>query len=577
MKLISFLMLWGYLFVHQAQAQKTLIPYHKKDKWGYSDASKNILIEPQYEEVEPFMQDSNLLAKQTVSYANVKVIHQWGVIDEQNKWIVPAKYPVPLSWDRRHGVFWAQSWDEGLGSMFYLISAQGKELLKLKGNFNWRGFDDNGIAYAAINDKVGFINREGKILIPFMYDMWSPVTEYCYNEGLFGVGKNGNFGFINAKNQVVIPFIYEHHPEGMACFQNGKTSVIKNGQKIVIDKKGQILEKPVYREQIDNFIEGYTLVIENTKSYPQQSYILLDKQTKKQALPEKFNYISLHEGVLVVMKNDKYGLINAKTLQYIHPISLTESPKSYQVAGESEWFWLLSKDGLWGVVSSGGQTLLPVAYDVIISGASFKKPAIALKNGKYVLVSAQNTILKTFDFLSISENYSTHPQTFYFKNKSDLQGVISNIGEEIIPAQYKRISSFGNLIFALKENKKQNVFDVKGAKFDLELDDYQYVGFSHAGEDHVEVAQNGKLGILDKKANLVIPCQYQAIENKADGIFYVKENNLWGIRNIEKLLIAPQYTEIKGDNIEINKQKFFWVKKGEKMGYVSMGGIEYFE
>jgi WG containing repeat len=562
---------------------QSLIPYNKNGKWGFCDASKKIIITPQYEEVEPFTSDSNLVTKKTITFANVKFQGKWGLIDPQNKWLIPAKYKEPMIWDREHGRFYIQegNYETGKGS-FIMLNQEGKELLKLNGLFNWRGFDKNGIAYASINEKTGFINRDGKVLIPFQYDIWSPVTEYCYSEGLFGIGKNGKFGFVNDKNQVVIPFIFEHNPGGMGCFENGKAIVIKNGQRVLINKKGQVLQKIPYVEENSNFIEGYTLKMESASNH-ELLYILIDNKTQKQALPEKFNSITPEGNQLIVYKNEKYGLINLKTLKYTHPLTLTEKPVFLAMNGNAG-FWQITINGLSGMIDYDGKIVIPIAYKTIYTQTLDNQKVIVNKNNNLLVIDMQNNVLKKLDYKEVKENYGSKPMTFSVTNIQDLQGVINAKGEEIIPCQYKRISNFHQIYFGLQENKKQVLFDSLGKRMQKEeFDDYEYVGFGTLGENFVRVSLNNKIGVLDKKGKFIIPCQYDNIKmDFYTEIFIIQEKDLFGLRNAEKQLITPKYTEFIIDNanrypIQVGNKPYYLVKKGDKMGFVSLDGTEYFE
>lgn len=52
--------------------------------------------------------------------------------------------------------------------------------------------------------KWGFINKEGKNVIPCQYDKVA-----SFREGLVAVVKNGKSGYINTKGKEIVPFIYD--------------------------------------------------------------------------------------------------------------------------------------------------------------------------------------------------------------------------------------------------------------------------------------------------------------------------------------------------------------------------------
>ena len=81
-----------------------------------------------------------------------------------------------------------------------------------------------------INDgKYGFIDRNGQIIVPFLYD-WG----FEFSESLAAVSINEKYGYINRNNEVIIPFEYDF----ASCFVNGFAWVMKNGKKGFINKQG---------------------------------------------------------------------------------------------------------------------------------------------------------------------------------------------------------------------------------------------------------------------------------------------------------------------------------------------------
>ncbi len=91
----------------------------------------------------------------------------------------------------------------------------------------------NGHAVLRKNGKCGFVNTEGKVVIPFEYERVQPFKRmdgYTSKDLLFGVKKGDKWGFLNEQNKMVIPFEYED----VIPFSYGITMAIKN------DKRGLI-------------------------------------------------------------------------------------------------------------------------------------------------------------------------------------------------------------------------------------------------------------------------------------------------------------------------------------------------
>lgn len=91
----------------------------------------------------------------------------------------------------------------------------------------------DGLIEAKQNGKWGFVNRTGKVVVPFQYD-----SAYWFTDGLAAVKQNGKWGFINLKGKLVTPLQYdavEPFFDGLALVkQNGKYGFINTAGDVAI-------------------------------------------------------------------------------------------------------------------------------------------------------------------------------------------------------------------------------------------------------------------------------------------------------------------------------------------------------
>lgn len=91
-----------------------------------------------------------------------------------------------------------------------------------------------GLAAASRNLDWGYVDRLGRVQIPFRY---SSARAFC--EGLAAVSKNNMWGFIDAEGREAIPFRYRL----AADFREGKARVVLHDYSIaLIDRSGDIIE-----------------------------------------------------------------------------------------------------------------------------------------------------------------------------------------------------------------------------------------------------------------------------------------------------------------------------------------------
>lgn len=128
------------------------------------------------------------------------------------------------------------------------------EVTAEKIKFDWTSASPNDSLGVFCSDgKRGYYNSyTGKIVVEAQYR-----RAWVFSEGLAAVQKNGHIGFINRRGEVVIPFIYPYHgnPLSSFVFENGHCIVADTTGKCgVINKKGDWVIQPKY-DNIDAYEE----------------------------------------------------------------------------------------------------------------------------------------------------------------------------------------------------------------------------------------------------------------------------------------------------------------------------------
>jgi hypothetical protein len=148
-----------------------------------------------------------------------------------------------------------------------------------------------GLSLVKKSGKYGFVNKEGKVVVPLIYDESSTMSEgyapirlgevwgyvdsngkvtieptyndaLCYHDGLAAVKKNGKWGFINYEGKLDIPFSFDNargFREGLAAVSNLK------GYWGYVDKEGKLVI-PYQYHFADNFTDGVAKVMKGDKT-----------------------------------------------------------------------------------------------------------------------------------------------------------------------------------------------------------------------------------------------------------------------------------------------------------------------
>ena len=130
--------------------------------------------------------------------------------------------------------------------------------------------ENDSLAVYAIPYKRGYINvNTGQIVIDAESNDYRKA--WVFSEGLAAVMKDGKIGFINANNEVVIPFQFDYTDkcrmwEFGYVFHNGYCAMPNaDGDLGLIDKSGNWVVEPAYDEIWAPHKSGYRVIVKDNK------------------------------------------------------------------------------------------------------------------------------------------------------------------------------------------------------------------------------------------------------------------------------------------------------------------------
>jgi WG containing repeat len=191
---------------------------------------------------------------------------KWGMLDANNKVIIPAVYDMLLHDTTRNLLFALQNWkvsitsskglmlDTTQNSKVGILGFDGKE----KYPFTLSKFGAQKDSGKHINVqglghyKWGVLNSSCKLIVPMQYDLI-----YDFTDSIIAAKKNGKFGIINLKNEILIPFEYDSIYTGGSRAPGGY-QLKKNGISIWTDAKGkQVKSAPEpYESNFQNALQN---------------------------------------------------------------------------------------------------------------------------------------------------------------------------------------------------------------------------------------------------------------------------------------------------------------------------------
>jgi WG repeat protein len=189
-----------------------LVPKRVGEKIGFVDARGSLKIPAEFDDALPF-QDG---------LSAVEIGDKWGFIDTNGRQVIRPQFEEAYYFTEGAGL--AKSKDEDV-----IIDKTGKVISS--------GFEyvigpsiSEGRIPASQNDKDGYLDLQGKVVIPFVYD-----GEHSFSEGLAAVERGDRWGYIDRDGRMMIPFEFDDAQE----FANGLAAAKKGSETGFIDKSGR--------------------------------------------------------------------------------------------------------------------------------------------------------------------------------------------------------------------------------------------------------------------------------------------------------------------------------------------------
>ena len=152
---------------------------------------------------------------------------KYGFVDRDGRTVIPFRYD------------WADAFDEGLAlvrqnDLFGLIDKTGREVLApVYEDIRWRS--SNGVIPACgENGAWRLYDREGNVISPNAFDFI-----FDFSCGLASVRRENKYGYIDSRGEVVIPLIYD---EAYTFSEEGLATAVKNGSTFMIDTEGMVFD-----------------------------------------------------------------------------------------------------------------------------------------------------------------------------------------------------------------------------------------------------------------------------------------------------------------------------------------------
>jgi len=367
-----------------------------------------------------------------------------------------------------------------------------------------------GLAAVRVGEKIGFIDKTGKEVVPPRYDapQWFEYNSSLdFQDGLAGVmvsdGKTEKWGFIDKTGNEVVPLQYEY----VNNFCEGLAAVMIGGKWGFIDKTGKEVVPPQYGSSWENdyyFRDGLAKVTVGD-SYTGK-WGLIDK-TGKEIVPPQYDKIGdFYDGLAKVWIAD----LEAENY-YLHGI------------------------GKWGFIDKTGREVVPVEYDKV---GKFREGRIGvIKDGKLGFVDETGIIVIPPTYAYESESFET--MAWYQQDYMPFfsEGLAAIWGGAEHDNQYGFIDRDGNVVIPFMYDHA--VHFSEGLAYVSRGGTLEYpssITYPYDGGF-------GKYGFIDKTGEVVIPLEYDCGYWDNGGPFLCEQIFYGGYAAVSKSDARPNYPD----------------------------------
>lgn len=243
----------------------------------------------------------------------------------------------------------------------------------------------------------GFVDSEDKYIVTPIYKEVDYNFGY-YEGGLFKVvDSNDKIGFVNDQGKLIVPCKYDYSQS----FEKGYSVVrVAHGE---FDYKYGLLDSlgkevtPLKYGRLEFYADDNVLVFgsENT------SNVGLMNLKGQILIPEEYDFWSknISKGLWPVGKNDKFGVINLKN-EIVVPfeyVMIESYSDALGVAATQK-----EEYGKYGFIDRTGRIVIPFEYDY---GWPTDKYIIVKKNNKWGIIDIKNTIILPFEYAEILSTF----------------------------------------------------------------------------------------------------------------------------------------------------------------------------
>lgn len=388
--------------------------------------------------------------------------------------------------------------------------------------FSWINKLVNGYSKVVANGRIGYINKFGSIICEPKYLEGKDFEVNMLSGTIAHIRSEKGWGIIDGTGKEILQSIYHQiiplkDGNAIISFKTYST-IIEYG---LVDHKMNIVIPIKYRYLKESKDQLLIAIINN--NYESSKQILITKKGKL------ITTIPLPD--LAYIAPDYYTFDSHSTKKGLLKLSINKAvlPAEFrEINILPNHHYLVKKEYYYQIFNQEGKAVVPeesVSIEVLEGGKYYLAKLKALNNinHKYGFYDSSGKKLQVFNevYKDKEKGYTYFKVTKYDSLNKRYRGIINRYGNEILPPIYYDIMPYSDYSFVVVDKKNEtiyerSVYDTSGKQI-IPPGKYYYIDRFHNGLAAVQKEQGGKYGFINKKGDLVIPYQYDIVNDFREG------------------------------------------------------------
>ena len=246
-----------------------------------------------------------------------------------------------------------------------------------------------------------------------------------------------------------------------------------------------------------------------------------------------YNSIELGcEGQFIVEKNGKYGVVSEKGAVIL--------PLKYSNINSNKNGYTVKLNEKAGLFNSEGKEIIPISYHWVYTGKIDDNIPIVAElndnNAGYINTKNEWVIPPTYQYAFAFQQGLARVKKGRNYMYINLKGepVIQDFDNYMIQ-NYVIEPSDNTYIVGVRKECKYMVYDLNGNLLDT------YDGFINnwSGNAIFGVKKGGKWGYIDGYGKVIVPFEYEEVNNFREGLASVRKDGKWGYINLKNEIVIP--------------------------------------